>query len=376
MCIARQIITDHNMEGNVSGIAVDIDENIHNETTVKLQTTPVLMYMTVFKLAIGVTGVVGNLLVVIVILRYKKLFQQVKSNIINQSVIDCFVSVMLIETTILRSTGIPQALRGDSLFCKLVTSQLLLWAMVNSSTLNLMAISIERYLAIVHPVSYKIRFSKARANAVVAFVWLFGLIYTSAYIIPTSGVLRGRCMVVFFWPSRLHAAAFGLLQMFITLILPVVVHSVSYSGIVKVLRNSKIKLAPRDTTSKGQSTALSVVDQMPSTSASSDARVVKPIQTTPSYVPKVKPAVDDKAARNVIKTFAIVTVSFFVCWVPQKMYILMYMIGQISTFGHVYQATVILMFLNCCINPFIYIAKYAAFRSGMAMLFRNQQQSG
>ena len=361
------------MEGNVSGIAIDIDENIHNETTVKLQISPVLMYMTVLKLSIGVTGVVGNLLVVIVILRYKKLFQQVKSNIINQSVIDCLVSVMLIETTILRSTGIPHALRDDSLFCKLVTSQLLLWAMVDSSTLNLMAISIERYLAIVHPVSYRIRYSKARANAVVAFVWLFGLLYTSAYIIPTSGILRGRCMVVFFWPSRLLAAVFGLLQMFITLILPIVVHSVSYSGIVKVLRNSNIKLAPGgDATSKGQSMALSVVDQMPSTSATSDTCIVKPIQSTASsYVSKVKPA-----TRNVTKTFAIVTVSFFVCWVPQKVYILMYMFGQISTFGHVYQATLIMMFLNCCINPFIYVAKYAAFRNGMAMLFRYQQQSG
>ena len=101
------------------------------------------MYMTVVKLAIGVTGVVGNLLVVIVILRYKKLFQQVKSNIINQSVIDCLVSVMLIQTAIIRTTGTPEALLGNSLFCKLVTSQLLLWAMVDSSTLNLMAISIQ-----------------------------------------------------------------------------------------------------------------------------------------------------------------------------------------------------------------------------------------
>ena len=329
--------------------------------------------MTVFQLAIGVTGVV------IVVLKYKKLFYQVKSNSINQSVIDCCVSVMLIQTVIARNTGIPQALRDDSLYCKLVTSQLLLWALVNSSTFNLMAISIERYVAIVHPVSYKVRFSKTKANAVVAFTWLFGILYTSAYIIPTSGLFRGRCMVVFFWPSQLLTAAFVLLQMFVTLILPIVVHSVSYSCIVKVLRHHKIKIAPRDvasnTTVKGQSTALSVVDQIPSTSVSSDTCIVKPIQSTASYVSKAKPVVDDKASRDVIKTFAIVTVSYFVCWVLHNVYILMYMFGQISTFGHVYQATVIIMFLNCCINQFIYIAKYDAFKKGMAMLFRYQQQS-
>ena len=379
--IARRLSKDHTMEGNVSGIAVDMDENIRNETTVKLQITQVKIYMTVLQLAIGVTGVVGNLLVVIVILRYKKLFQQVKSNIINQSVIDCLASVMLIQIAILRSIGVPQALRSDALFCKLVTSQLLLWAMVNSSTLNLMAISIERYLAIVHSMSYRIRYSKAKANAVVAFIWLFGLLYTSAYIIPTSGILRGTCMVVFFWPSRLFAAAFGLVQIVITLILPIVVHSMCYLSIVKILRKRKIKVGPKDVsrnktntcTNTGQEMTLSNVDQMPSTSALSDVYTTKPIQSTASNTKKDS---DNKASRNVIKTFAIVTTSYFVCWVPHKVYILMYMFGQISTFGHVYQATLIMMFLNCCINPFIYVAKYAAFRKGMAMLFRCLQQHG
>ena len=322
------------------------------------------------------TGILGNLLVIVVILRYKKLFQQVKSNVINQSFIDCLVSVMLIQTAIVRRSTVPYALQTNALFCKLVLSQVLMWGLMSSSTLNLMAISIERYVAIVHPVWYKVRFSKTKANVLVALTWVLGIFIQFAYIIPTSGLLRDRCLVVFFWPSRLHAAAIGLLQIFISVILPIVVHSVCYFNIVKVLRKRKIKIAPADVSrnqtntceNTGQEMTLSNVDQMPSTSTPSAACPIKPMQPTSSSA--------DKASRNVMKTFAIVTISYFVCWVPHKVYVIMYMFGQISTFGNVYQATVIMMFLNCCINPFIYIAKYDAFRKGMAMLFRCQQQNG
>ena len=349
-----------------------------NATAKVTQGTVVVMYMTVFKLVIGMTGILGNLLVIVVILRYKKLFQQVKSNVINQSFIDCLVSVVLIQTAFVRRTTVPYALQTSVLFCKLVLSQVLMWGLMSSSTLNLMAISIERYLAIVHPVWYKVRFSKTQANVLVALTWVIGIFIQFAYIIPTTDLLRGRCLIVFFWPSRLLAAAVGLLQIFISVVLPFVVHSVCYFNIVKVLRKRNIKIdASRNKTNTcvntEQQMTLSNVVEAPSTSILKTGSPVKPTQPTSS---SAKHNSDDKTTRNVIKTFGIVTSSYFVCWLPHKVYILMYMFGQISTFGHLYQATLIMMFLNCCINPFIYIAKYDAFRKGVAMLFRCQQQNG
>ena len=352
-----------------------------NATAQVTQETVVEIYMTVFKLAIGMTGILGNLLVIIVILRNKKLFQQVKSNVINQSFIDCLVSVVFIQTVIIRRTTVPYVLQTSVLFCKLVLSQVLMWGFMTSSTLNLMSISIERYLAIVHPVTYQVRFSQTKANALVALTWVLGICIQGAYIIPTTGLLRDRCLVVFFWPSRLHAAAVGLLQICISVVLPIVVHSVCYFNIVKVLRNRKINIAPADSSQNrtntcantGQETTLTNVDHMSSTPTPSAACSTNPIQPTSL---SVKQDSDNRASRNIIKTFAIVTSSYFVCFIPHKVYIIMYMFGQISIFGHVYQATLIMMFLNCCINPIIYIAKHDAFRKGMAMLFRCQPQTG
>ena len=98
------------------------------------------------KIIVGLTGVVGNLLVVIVFVRFKKLFQNVRTTfIVNQSVVDGIVSVILIVTAI-----ISRVLKFDNPCLSLEQySQILLakfsaWALMTVSTYNLMAISTER----------------------------------------------------------------------------------------------------------------------------------------------------------------------------------------------------------------------------------------
>ena len=81
---------------------------------------------------------------------------------------------------------------------------------------------------------------------------------------------------------------------------------------------------------------------------------------------------NEKAKKNVAKTLAIVTACYFICWMPNKIYIILYLTGITSSFGVIFRFTVILVFINCCINPIIYIGKYDAFRTGLALLFRSR----
>ena len=88
------------------------------------------------KIIVGAIGVVGNLLVVIVFLKYKKLFQNIKTTfIVNQSVIDGVVSVILIMTTF---ASIQPHSDVDGMwigiYCKLWLSQLPVWGLMTSST--------------------------------------------------------------------------------------------------------------------------------------------------------------------------------------------------------------------------------------------------
>ena len=368
------------MERNATSVAANFDRN--ETAAAPIQGYDVLTFVSTIKFAIGVTGVLGNLLVVVVILRYKKLFQQVKSiYIINQSFIDGLVFALLIQYVFVRRSTVPHTLNINDTFCKIWHSQILLWGLMMSSTYNLMAISIERYLAIVHPMWHTVSFTKTKANAMVVFIWLFGILFNSSFIIPTSGIFRNKCFVAYFWPSRTAAAAVGMVQLVVNMIAPILVHCVCYVSILKLLRRRIVEVTPSCISGEETHTSVECGTEegpapsksltLPSTHSSRGVSVMKPRQSTASSVPAALQDLNDKAKRNVIKTLAIVTACYFICWIPSKIYVIMYMLGKISVFGYVYQATVVLTFINCCINPFIYVAKYDAFKKGLAMLFRH-----
>ena len=361
---------------------------MQNETiSLPYQIVPVLPFFAAIKIFIGVTGLLGNLLVVVVVYKYTKLFQQVNAvYIINQSFIDAVVSALLIAVSLDRQyPNLQQKGFKDELFCKLWRSQILLWGMMTSSTYNLMAISIDRYMAIVHPVWHKVSFTKAKANASIVFIWMFGVAFSASFVIPTSGLMNGRCIITHLWPSKEIAVFVGVLQVIVTMLLPILVHCNCYIRILTTLRKRVIQVGPAnlpdnemDTRETFEETVISSsqlsTDNLPSTSAGRGVSQGTSFRATRRRFAMVHHdshiSLNQKAKRNVIKILAIVTICYFICWLPNKIYISMFMLGKISSFGHLFQATVIMVFINCCINPIIYIAKYDDFKKGLAMLFR------
>ena len=70
-----------------------------------------------------------------------------------------------------------------------------------------------------------------------------------------------------------------------------------------------------------------------------------------------------RAMRNVIKTLALVSICFILCWSCNQIYFLMWNLGYPADFnGAFYHFTVVAVFCNCCINPPIYIAQYEQFQ--------------
>ena len=79
----------------------------------------------------------------------------------------------------------------------------------------------------------------------------------------------------------------------------------------------------------------------------------------------------ERARKNVLKTLIIVVCSFVFCWSWNQIYFLIFNLGggSIDFTGAFYNFTVVMVFMNCCINPFIYVAKYEEFRRAMRNLF-------
>ena len=86
------------------------------------------------------------------------------------------------------------------------------------------------------------------------------------------------------------------------------------------------------------------------------------------------------AKTNTIKTFFLVSISFFVCWVNNQIYFLLSNLGyEINWNGTYYQFTVLMVFLNCVVNPFIYLIKYKDYQEALMKLLRwgkhNEEQN-
>ena len=122
-------------------------------------------------------------------------------------------------------------------FCRLWATQILPWGLMVLSTYNLMAISVERYLAIVQPIWHMNNFTDSKTRVSVVFIWFFGVLYVGAIVIPTTGMVNRECRRAVFWPSRTIAVVVGILQLCVTLVIPLITHGFCYSRIPATLRN-------------------------------------------------------------------------------------------------------------------------------------------
>ena len=72
------------------------------------------------------------------------------------------------------------------------------------------------------------------------------------------------------------------------------------------------------------------------------------------------------ARKNTIKTFLIVAICFVMCWSNNQIYFLMHNLGyDINWDGVYYKFTIFMVFLNCTVNPFVYLIKYRDYQKAL-----------
>ena len=306
------------------------DEKTDNVFVADLYTFPLFI-------TIGVIGVLGNGFVILVIGLSKTMREKLTNIfIIHQSIVDLLVALFLILTvaTVKHSYKLD-GLWGE-LVCKFWLTSMPMWMAVMASTYNLVALTLERYLEICHPIKHKLKFTKVKAMAVIVGVWLVAVVHQLLIHLPTAGVVDGKCYSLYFWPSRAAKQAFGVINVTVRYVIPLIIMMLSYSAMIKVLRN-KIQVHDGTGTSAGNT---------------NNAKMML------------------RAKKNVFKTMLIVTVAFLVCWTANQLIFFMFNLGWIMIdFGSWwYNLSVFMVNVNCCINPFIYVAKYEAFQSSAKKL--------
>ena len=137
-------------------------------------------------------------------------------------------------------------------------------------------------------------------------------------------------MVYAFWPSLLFSSIFGVFLITIQFIIPFIILIYCYGRIVWILSR----------------------------------RIDSNLQTSDMQTEKFL-----LARKNTIKTFLLVGLCFVICWSNNQVYYLMYNLGYNADWNGIYfQFTVLMVSLNCTVNPFIYLIKYQDYQSALKML--------
>ena len=72
------------------------------------------------------------------------------------------------------------------------------------------------------------------------------------------------------------------------------------------------------------------------------------------------------ARRNTIKTLLLVGLCFIICWSQNQVLYLMYHCGYDLNFNSTYlQVTILVVFCNCTVNPFIYVIEYRDYQEAL-----------
>lgn len=318
------ITTNNN---NITSATISEFNNNNNNNAVSI------LVFRAFVIFIGVVGAAFNGLVLKVVTS-KKMKSQKKFTalFVNQVVIDfasCFAVVVnytvKIPVLYLRDGW------GFFIVCCLFYTEASVFYFQQGSICNLVLIAVERCLLIVHQTAYKKHFRNWMTYAAIFFAWFISFPYTLQTPFTTR-VIDGQCMGQYFWPDKHGQTIYSVFVLFSMFVVPLLLMIVCYTRIFIFVREHQ-KVMQGTTTG-------------PRSSLQSPAL--------------------QRQEMGILVTMLLISTAFVACWTPNQVYFLLYIMQiQMSNKDAIYSVSLFLIFLNVCLNPFVYVAKQESIRQGV-----------
>uniref|UniRef100_A0A8D3B728 Thyrotropin-releasing hormone receptor n=1 Tax=Scophthalmus maximus TaxID=52904 RepID=A0A8D3B728_SCOMX len=280
-------------------------------------------------------GIVGNIMVVLVVLTTRHM----------RTPTNCYlVSLAVADLTVLVAAGLPNvadSLTGTWVFghagCLGITY--LQYLGINVSSCSITAFTVERYIAICHPMKAKTMCTVSRAKRIIAVVWIFTCVYCMMwfFLVDIQVGQDGHVQCGYRVRRELYLPIY-LTDFAIFYVVPLLLAIVLYGLIARILylrRNANNSLREE---------------------ASGDISVCED---------------------SVTKMLAVVVILFALLWMPYRTLVLIN--SFVST---AYQNDWFLLFCRTCIyansaiNPVIYNVMSQKFRSAFRGLYRCQRPEG
>lgn len=341
------------------------------------------VFTIVLYVLVGSVGIVGNSLVCAVFSLVRSRRSQVNLFILHQAVVDLCTSCLLIMfgiTQLFRdeimntsfellnsssstsnssdfTTDDPQDLEYVQVanislplaqfMCRVWWGRVFLFSMFAISTFNLMSMAIERYLAIMHPFFYATKVKRRHTLLVIFLSWLIApvLQYFPPIFQYKAMEDTHECGYQDDFSTTAQAAV-GICLISWEFIMPSIIMGYSSIRIFRELRYRDSYLVKATNYLMDKEKGITR----------------QPPEPEPETL---------RANRNTTMVVIIIFVIYIICWAPNHFTFLGFNLGMKLDFtGKWYQTTVLLAFVNSCINPFIYAIRLKTFQRGIVHICR------
>ncbi|XP_071490702.1 allatostatin-A receptor-like [Diadema antillarum] len=283
------------------------------------------------ELLIAILGITGNVLVIAVVFSRRSKSRSTDILVGNLAIADFVTSILLIPYP--KLNFIPNTWTGE-LFCKVFEGEYLMWTTVTASIYTLVAVSLDRFFAVVYPIHFK-RFAIRRlVNLIVCLVWVGScVLMLRVFLSNTTGVIVGKCV---FQPStRNLEVAYGIYVFVVEFALPTVLMLATQTVIARSLKREGARFTSSESTASFHQIARS---------------------------------------RVLTLTFTVVLI-YVICWAPDQIAYLSFNLGLISPSfirSPVSRITTAIAICNSCVNPIVYTLRHPQFREAVKDFFGNQ----
>jgi len=287
-------------------------------------------YSQIAVVVIGFVGTTGNALVLYALFaskQHKKLIL-----IVNQNALDLFSSFSLLLIYILKLCNVYLSGTLGYWLCMLLLSENFIWCGTNGSIINLAAITIDRYLKVVHPVWSRKWLRPWLIYSAMAFAWLAGIVCNTVLVFVTSKVVDGVCYSYIEFGGGLQFRAYFVWYILSFYVIILIIFIVCYGRILVAVRRR----------------ATLMTDHC---SSACSGRRLSPHARSQSH----------QIQSNVIKTMILVSAFYAITWGPANVYYMLSLLNyppDLTVVDARYYATMFIAFLYTCANPFIYATKF------------------
>ncbi|PIK61132.1 putative orexin receptor type 2-like [Apostichopus japonicus] len=312
----------------------------------------------ILEIIVGFAGLFGNSLVLFVFFRTRSLRSLINLLIMNQSLIDVTTSIVFLALHLSPPILLDSESKWHRIFCSVWLSEYPLWALLISSAINLCCITLDRFFAVMFPISYKKTAGRKGIilAATVVFTWTAGFIFDSYWAFIQVVTPEGFCYPS--WRSKVLQGVVGFFIFTITYLAPLGIMAFSYMCILwKLKKQASLTSGTIEVSTLQNDPAGQRRPQL--TQALQDDTQTKKTSKKIS-----------KAKSSVLKTMLSVSLVYAICWAPIAISYLLYNFGGYLDFtSRFYVVTKLFVDSNMAVNPFIYTFQYRQFQEALARTF-------